>query len=132
MESKHPFAGFRKKVRVVKPSRPSCPLRGNGGGGLRRRVESKVNFKTTYKTGFSARERYVNHAKACAEAISKEAMSEGDVDAVTKDTGYGRVLGEIIRDWGVACAKRTGTSRLERYVIYESCCFTGPIERLPV
>ena len=41
-----------------------------------------------------------------AEAISKEAMSEGDVDAVTKDTGYGRVLGEIIRDWGVACAKR--------------------------
>jgi len=33
-------------------------------------------------------------------------MSEGDVDAVTKDTGYGRVLGEIIRDWGVACAKR--------------------------
>ena len=25
---------------------------------------------------------------------------------VTKDTGYGRVLGEIIRDWGVACAKR--------------------------
>ena len=46
------------------------------------------------------------HAKACAEAISKEAMSDGDVDAVTKDTGYGRVLGEIIRDWGVACAKR--------------------------
>ena len=46
------------------------------------------------------------HAKACAEVISKEAMSEGDVDAVTKDTGYGRVLGEIIRDWGVACAKR--------------------------
>ena len=40
------------------------------------------------------------------EAISKEAMSDGDVDAVTKDTGYGRVLGEIIRDWGVACAKR--------------------------
>ena len=37
------------------------------------------------------------HAKACAEVISKEAMSEGDVDAVTKDTGYGRVLGEIIR-----------------------------------
>ena len=36
----------------------------------------------------------------------KEAMSDGDVDAVTKDTGYGRVLGEIIRDWGVACAKR--------------------------
>ena len=36
------------------------------------------------------------HAKACAEAISKEAMSDGDVDAVTKDTGYGRVLGEII------------------------------------
>ena len=29
------------------------------------------------------------HAKACAEAISKEAMSEGDVDAVTKDTGSG-------------------------------------------
>ena len=28
MESKHPFAGFRKKVRVVKPSRLSCPLRG--------------------------------------------------------------------------------------------------------
>ena len=48
----------------------------------------------------------LDHAKACAEAISKEAMSEGDVDAVTKDTGYGRVLGEIIRDWGVACAKR--------------------------
>ena len=46
------------------------------------------------------------HAKACAEVISKEAMSEGDVDAVTKDTGYGRVLGEIIRDWGVACSKR--------------------------
>ena len=35
----------------------------------------------------------LGHAKACAEAISKEAMSEGDVDAVTKDTGYGRVLG---------------------------------------
>ena len=48
----------------------------------------------------------LDHAKACAESISKEAMSEGDVDAVTKDTGYGRVLGEIIRDWGVACAKR--------------------------
>ena len=48
----------------------------------------------------------LDHAKACAEAISKEAMSEGDVDAVTKDTGYGRVLGEIIRDWGVACSKR--------------------------
>ena len=30
----------------------------------------------------------LDHAKACAEAISKEAMSEGDVDAVTKDTGY--------------------------------------------
>ena len=33
-------------------------------------------------------------------------MSEGDVDAVTKDRGYGQVLGEIIRDWGVTCAKR--------------------------
>ena len=40
------------------------------------------------------------HAKACAEAISKEAMSDGDVDAVTKDTGYGRVLRRLeCRPW---------------------------------
>ena len=54
----------------------------------------------------------LDHAKACAEAISKEAMSEGDVDAVTKDTGYGRVLGEIIRDWGVAALAVRAVQRI--------------------
>ena len=70
-----------------------------------RKPRVRYGFCQLYTVG-EASSSVLDHAKACAEAISKEAMSEGDVDAVTKDTGYGRVLGEIIRDWGVACAKR--------------------------
>ena len=68
----------------------------------------------------------LDHAKACAEAISKEAMSEGDVDAVTKDTGYGRVLGEIIRDWGVACAKRRAECLIKLVTIGELGDYSDP------
>ena len=73
---------------------------------LRARAGAVTNRVFIARAPGEASSSVLDHAKACAEAISKEAMSEGDVDAVTKDTGYGRVLGEIIRDWGVACAKR--------------------------
>ena len=44
------------------------------------------------------------HAKACAEVISKEAMSEGDVDAV-------RRIRDMVASW--ARSSRIGASRAQ-------------------